>query len=46
MKFDIDFTFDYETALEDASSQLHIRQMLAIIFQLAYRIHRQETYGM
>ena len=45
MKFDLDISFDYETALDDASSQLHIRQMLAVIFQLVYKIHHQEVYG-
>lgn len=45
MKFDLDIAFDYEIALDDASSQSHIRQMLAIIFQLVYKIHHQETYG-
>ena len=45
MKFDLDVSFDYETALDDASSQLHIRHMLAVIFQLVNKIHRQEAYG-
>lgn len=45
MKFDLDISFDYETALDDASSQLHIRQLLAVVFQLVYKIHHQEAYG-